>query len=103
MFVFLKKKNIWKMSLVENSASFLQPASINLTEFGKPGAGGTEAACLTLDRASKSASTSTLIKVAALCLCVCAARAYTVISYVGASTNTCVCRCFHHHYFRTGL
>lgn len=68
--------------------SFFQPASINLSEVGKPGAGGTEAACLSLDDADESASPSALIQAAAFCLHVCAAEANTVISYVGASTNT---------------
>lgn len=78
------------MSLVENSASFFQPASINLTEFGKPGAGGTEAACLSLDRASKSASTSTLIKAAALCLCVCVLLGHTQSFHTWVRTQTLV-------------
>lgn len=81
--LYFLEEYIWKTSLVENSAT-----SINLTAVGKPAAGGTEAACLSLDDAYKSASPSALIKVAAFCLHVCAARAHAVISYVGASTNT---------------
>lgn len=82
-------KYIWKVSSVESSDTFFQPAYVNPNEVGKPGPGGTEATCLSLDDAHRSASPSALIKAAAFCLHVCA-----VISYVGASTNTtCLWNC----------